>query len=298
LSEIVKNASFFRSLEIRQKVEQLIEGRAFSELVKNTESTFAGCKEMLEVITLSYESYINSVFEHINACRYGVENFFCRSGFYEQVIKEVNLNIKDLFNLFCEAFEKKEIDITYLAPLQWVEYDGPNMNFRKFQIRKFTETELERIFNNKVNEEFYPEAYFNSDTLLGYWFIVVRSRDSLKDQVYDVTQYPREEPVTLKYTAFPRSLEDALRSILLYDWKYPISYETTHEDDKFHIPFVLEVKDNLLCFPEKNRLLIELYAPIPKGARGGLPFLDFDKEETRTFRKCVMENERLIDDLG
>ena len=289
---------FFKSFEIRQRVGQLTEGKEFSELVKNTESTFAEFKEMFDVIQLSYDSYSNILGEFIKPCRYGVANFFCRSGLYEKVIDKVNLNIKDLFNLFCEAFQKKETDIKYLAPLQWVEYDGPNMNFGKFQIRKFTETELEEIFNNEVNKDFYPEAYFDNDILLEYWFIVAKSCDTLKEQIHEVTQFPRKDSVSPKYTAFPQSLEDALRSILLYDWRYDNPEETTHEEDKFKIPVVLKIKDNLLCFPEKNRLLIELYAPIPKGASGFLPFLGFDKEETKTFRKFIEENERLIDNLG
>lgn len=290
-----------RDWEIRQRVEQLAQGKEFSELVKNTQSTFAKFKGMAEMISISHISYFNAdlFLGYDYYWKVGVQNFFCKTGFYQKVVDGVNLNTKDLFDLLCAAFQKEETKTIYLAPMKEVGFSSPIMNYGDFQIRKFTEIDLENIFNNETNRIFYPEAFFNNTILVDYWFITVEDREAIGDQIYEYTQYPPKGFVSPKYTSFSKKLENALRSILLYDWKFNVrDDEIPHEMDKFTIPFVLKNQDNLLTFPEKSKLLVELYGPLRLRDYYPGPYLDHDKEETKAFKKVLKKNKRLIDNLG
>jgi hypothetical protein len=62
--------------------------------------------------------------------------------------------------LLCQAFERREIQITYLAPLSYVDCGEESMDFGKFQIKRFMREEREEKFRrlNRINEIFYPWA--------------------------------------------------------------------------------------------------------------------------------------------
>lgn len=178
-----------RDREIREKVEQLTQGKEFSELVKSTIAEFQG---MADVIRISHYSYFNTEFflGHDYYLRAGVQNFFCKTGFYQKVVNGINLNTKDLYDLFCAAFQKEKAKTLYLAPMKEVGFSDPNMNYGDFRIGKFTKIELENIFNNETNRIFYPEAFFDTTILLDYWFITVEDSETLANQVHEFFQYP------------------------------------------------------------------------------------------------------------
>lgn len=288
--------------EIQQKVTQLISKSAFLDLVRDTRSAFSSnTQKIKDVVLISYFKYFNS--EEIDTDQWwniAVYNFFCRTGFYHKIYEGCDVNIHNLYEQFCTAFQRKEFKTMYAAPMKEVEFSGRTLDFGDFRIQKFTASELDKMFTNEIHKTFYPEASFDSSVLSDYWFIVLEDIETIEERIDEYTQYT-QGIVSERYTRFPRKLESALRPIILYDWKSwddgdDRSHEFPFEWDKFEIPFVLKNDGNVLGFPERHKPLVELYGQKFK-RDWAPPFLIHNNKETKLFKDFLLLTKKLIDNL-
>jgi len=308
--------------ELRERVSQLVKGDSFLELVKKSRKVFSEFEDVLAyTVSPSCDQYFTEEDEWDidELFRFAVHNFFCRSGFYMKVSKKLEVNIHDLFERFCLAFQKKAFKTTFLAPMEGVRFSD-NMKFGDFQIRTFKEDELERIFNNDIKKIFYPEVSFNNKILTKFWFIAVEDVESLSE-IKDLF-WSNTNAISPQYTIFPKRIEAVLRPIILYDWKVAtlpplnkedylklgFSYEEDkhliiesgwpHYLDKFNIPFVLKEDDNLLAFPNKNEPLagLQVHGFKVDSLRNYYP-LKYDKKKTKHFKRFIAKTEKQIDNL-
>jgi hypothetical protein len=160
---VIRPVQFHRE-ELRTSVGQLENQAEFRQLVATARSLFAG----------DYHQRHEWGWEH------AVASFFRRSGCYVDIFDGKSISVDDAFQLFCQDFERREIQITYLVPLSYVDFGEESMDFGKFQIRRFIQKELEEKFRrlNRINEAFYPWAVIDVKEAIEvkmldvYWFIV------------------------------------------------------------------------------------------------------------------------------
>jgi len=65
--------------------------------------------------------------------RYAIENFFRRSACYLDLFEGRTVIPDNLFGRFVEAFTRTETTVLYLAPLEFVDFRGSDMEYHGFQ---------------------------------------------------------------------------------------------------------------------------------------------------------------------
>jgi len=254
------------------------------------------------------------------------KHFFRRSGLYLDLFEGATMQIKDAFEKYCNAFDSTACEITYLAPLELVEFSRPLMDFGKFQIRRFNGEELGKILNSEINKVFYPWAYIDSEKLQDYWFIYLKETVPLKSSNYfekpvSFREFIRSAPprnFDMKFTEYPRSIEVTLKQLSLYGWQ--ADWWRNQEDvdvsglivtpDKemdqnwvgFKVPFYLCISDSLLQGPPRSPdtsvLELEdfnLESGEPFGDR--LIYISLDETETEEFERFTKQMVKMLDDL-
>ena len=191
-----------------------------------------------------------------------VHNFFCRTGYYTDTFFKGSDTPCDLVKRYESAFQRRHVQTTYLAPLEFVKFPKPELNFSGFRIRKFDRNGLDEIVGNDVNRVFYPYAFLDKNTLDAlqeYWFIVAKVEEEPRrlGRIYSSAAVAAavKGRVFLEYTRFPPAIERILARLVLFDWvgdpQDPLTY--SGQDGLpfgFEIPFVLRVDDNDLKGPE------------------------------------------------
>jgi len=140
--KLVRNAVW-----LLDETERLEDESEFRHLVGETYSAF-----------LPQDRKDTKGFDTKNLWRNAIRNFFRRSCYYIDVFEGKTPDLDTIFNVYNQAFKKRETRIRYLAPMELVYFAQKFMDFETFQIRKFTSDELEDIFSNRVNQVFYPHA--------------------------------------------------------------------------------------------------------------------------------------------
>jgi len=139
-----------------------IEGqREFRQLVTESRSTFAG-------------DFHQKSSEH--DWQQYVHDFFCQSGLYLKLMYGSDVSIDTAFTQYCASFEAEECKTTYLVPLEFVTFASNSMDFRSFQIRRFSVQELGDLMRNRLNGIFYPYAAITPESLRllsEYWFLSI-----------------------------------------------------------------------------------------------------------------------------
>ncbi len=229
--------------ELRDLFDQAEAGTEFSQLVAETDAAFPEGGKLLFGL------------------REAVKNFFRRSGFYSQLYHGEDPCVPDVFDTFARAFANKWlVRKRYLAPLATAQFCAASMRFRGFEVRRFSLTELDQLLRNSVNKVFYPWAELDISKLEPYWFIDVydQSVTSVHPEIWE--HISARPSIRKEFTRFPRAIEVALRSLVLYDWE-PVhkwaSFQSTSDPASesgfgwfhFGIPFWLEVNENLLVQP-------------------------------------------------
>ena len=228
-------------------VDQLEDGPEFSALVEKTRSAFHG-----DWHSARKESW----------WRDPIHNFFRRTGYYTDAFFKGSDTSCDWFERYEKAFQRRHVQTTYLAPVEFVSFPKPELKFSGFEIRRFDRKEFEEIVGNDVNRVLYPYAFFHNETLAAlqeYWFIVVRIPEEARrlGRIYSSAAVAAavKGRVFLEYTRFPPAIERVLARLVLFDWvgdpQDPLTY--SGQDGLpfgFKIPFVLRVDDNDLKGPE------------------------------------------------
>lgn len=289
------------AMALRTLVDELENKTEFCQLVEETHSSFSG----------DYHHGKKST------CQQAIKNFFRRSGYYFDIFKKKALNADAAFQNYCEAFQKREIQVTYLAPMEFVHSVETSMNFETFQIQQFSEDELKAIFKNRINEVFYPWAAIDVRRLQNYWFIHFAELASIPKlgKVYLDRDLDQIDRVNIKYTNYPKPIESILQHLALFDWQAdlwqepPDNNERSHEEELekgwlgFHIPFVLRVDDNPLdsprTVPDISGLITEPVLDSSGEEIGEAPtvYISLDQDETAKFKAFIQKTMSLLGSL-
>ena len=284
-------------------VDQLEDGPEFSVLLKETISAFRG------------KGWHSSRSE--SSWRDAIRQFFRRTGYYTDTLFKGSDTPCDLVKRYEAAFQRRHVQTTYLAPLEFVEFPKPELKFSGFDIRKFDRKELDEIVGNDVNRVFYPHAFLDKDTLDAlqeYWFIVAKVEEEPRRLGY--LYYSAADAAAVKghvyveYTRFPPAIERVLARLVLFDWVGNPQDQLTYSGQDglpfgFEIPFVLRVDDNDLKGPEgaPDRSKLKSYGPKYGDPNTGEEYnahhVIFDLNESRVaeFEECVQRADECLQHL-
>jgi len=198
----------------------------------------------------------------------------------------------------------------YLAPIEFVSFERDVMNFERFEIRRFTETELDDILKQRVCGLFYPWATVDTSELASYWFLVCED-ESETSVGWSVDLLSAK--VEVGYSPFSGALKQGFRRLILYRWKDQftgnVQLLTTKRKSlhpwagpfQFSIPFVLASSDSWIVAPGRAPDLSSL-ATEPwfdhEGNEGGTqPVVAcwLSSEEAAEFCSFISEIDRTIE---
>ena len=243
-----------------------------------------------------------------------VHNFFCRTGYYTDTFFKGSDTPCDLVKRYESAFQRRHVQTTYLAPLEFVKFPKPELNFSGFRIRKFDRNGLDEIVGNDVNRVFYPYAFLDKNTLDAlqeYWFIVAKVEEEprrLGHLYYSAAVAAAVKGhVYVEYTRFPPAIERVLARLVLFDWVGNPQDQLTYSGQDglpfgFEIPFVLRVDDNDLKGPESAPDRSKLksygikYVDPDTGEEYNAHHVIFDLNESRVaaFEQCVQRADECL----
>ena len=276
-------------------VEELESEQEFDRLVAETRSAFSGDRHRKSTEEL---------------WRRAVHNYFCRSGYYLSLVSGESASPDEFFSNYCFSLTEPKVQTTYLSPLEFVNFAESSMDFGTFQIKRFSIQELQALLQNRVNSIFYPWAAISSDSLKllsQYWFI--QTTEPAEPSQIGVFRVQSSSSTTLlfsgyaerEYTGFPPAVESALRQLCLFDWPgickghSVCNLMSRREAEhavwlKFRIPLVLEVKNDLIDWPERVPVIPELetepFVDTQTGEELGpvpLVIVHFDQTQTQHF---------------
>lgn len=235
-----------RNEDLREKIKKIEQHEAFYQLVKETRTVYGN----------GYHEYgEEKLRSHQELWAGALRNFFRRSGFYLNCFDGILYDPEEIFNLYCQSFSRKEMQITYLAPIGSVELDFGEevLQFDDFSIRQFSEEDKKRwMAKNRVNDVFYPGAAIDLEEALDkrliadYSFLEYVAASPIPQLVKDNDFFPwagmvQHQVVFSSYS----EIEDALKRMVLFDW------ESQFFDSGigFDIPVLFKFDDNLLGYP-------------------------------------------------
>jgi hypothetical protein len=184
----------------------------------------------------------------------GLKNFLRRSRFYNDLSKGVTVSPADMLTQLENTFRRRATQITYLAPMEFIHFGCDSMEFKRFTIKRFKKNELDALLQNSVNEVFYPWASVDAVRLAGYWFIVVTGTEPAHALGKFYSALGDVGKIDIQFTKYP-AIEIALQELALIDWEAdwvkqkegkPNEWE---QWERFAIPFVMKIEDDLLNFP-------------------------------------------------
>jgi hypothetical protein len=152
-----------------------------------------------------------------------VQHFFRQSGLYQQIFAGQDIN-ESFADSFREALQRRTQQVTYLAPIDLIEFDQDVLDFGYFQIRCITEDELDKLLKQNIRKLFYPAALVNSRQLDRYWFVV--ASETLPLGPLSELERIITPQVTLRYSPFPVLLERIFRRLVLYPFPNPFAWPT------------------------------------------------------------------------
>ena len=287
-------------LELQTAIDELEDRAEFRQLVTETRSSFSG----------DYHGKSKWAWQQ------AVKNFFRRSGYYINLFEDKAPDQEATFFHYCQAFQRREIQITYLAPMEFVYFAEPSMDFGTFQVRRFAVSDLEVILQNRVSQIFYSWAAIDAKRLQDYWFIYLTESAPIPRLGWVHVDLSQVEWASVEYSQYPKVVESALQVLALFDWQadwWKRSSVQEHEQQKedlkrgwlgFNIPFVLRVNDNWLDSPSGapglSRLETEPFIDsVTDEESGTVPavYIRLDKGETDQFRVFVRRSSNLLADL-
>lgn len=196
----------------------------------------------------------------VNLWRSELENFFRRTGFYEDIYAgRRSLSNEVLLEKYKACLERKDCKVRYLAPIDAIDFGITHLDLGDFSIRKFSVEELDNLFENSRRKVFYPGSIIQSKNLADYWCIdvTIRTNRPTHDSPVDWDLSPSFQK---EITSFPKPIEHALKRLVLFDWQLiqTIGAPSNHTKSqwepgkgwcRFHVPVVLSMTDDLFSHP-------------------------------------------------
>ncbi len=194
-----------------------------------------------------------------------IGNYLRLSGLYQQVFAGNDWAQSEVHSGYENAFTAKTYTITYLAPIQFIEFGAGPLDCGAFLVRRFSDEELQNVLRNPVKRVFYPDAYIDSEKIKDYWFISGQETVPLENPlsgdlriVFHTSGGPH----------YPRAVTAAINNLMLYNWQADPSVglftsRRRREAPEVHllpvgnqlvlarprIPVVISVSDNLIQYP-------------------------------------------------
>jgi hypothetical protein len=300
LKRLYNLTNYKNELVFTSTVKELDKSSEFDFLVEETSNLYSG----------DYHGKNKSAWEQ------AVKNFFRRSGYYIDLFEDKNIDSDDLFRKYYESFKQRKTEVIYLAPLEFVDFNPDNlvMDFGTFQIRKFSKNELKIIFQNQINEIFYPRAVIDLDLMQNYWYIYFTQEEEIPKigYIYLDLDFNSLEKVKSKYTNFPQALEQRLRILSLYHWqadwwkKYAIQEQTEKEVGwvGFEIPVFFKINKSFIVDPNhipdfKRKLFTEPVYDVKGNTIGEIPkaYINLNEKETNSFKVFTKETTKIINGI-
>lgn len=233
--------------------------------------------------------------------------FFRNSGCYINLFIGRSLNNKDLFETYCNQFQKQDYQIKLLALMEFVEFAEDSMDFGSFQIRRFPTNELKTILKNKINEIFYPYAYVDNsklDTLSNYWFISFSAPESQLRPGKRICGWSVLNPIEVKYSEYTKPIEDILKCLFLYEWKLtPDGWVASSPGFIFEVLLFLYVAESLIVppsnVPDLSVLETTYVVDTLRHEPVEIPTIRFSLKtsETIQFKKFIQRAKDILDNL-
>jgi hypothetical protein len=108
---------------LRPSLERLEKTKEFAALAEATGKAFKRSDSELQIV---------------GEWEMRAQAFLRLSGVYAQLAGGEALPVPEVYEQYCSAFQAKSVKITYLAPLEFVEFSQDFMDFGQFQIRRFS----------------------------------------------------------------------------------------------------------------------------------------------------------------
>ena len=251
------------------------------------------------------------------AWRESVKNYFRRSGEYLALSEAENESSENEFDRYIEAFKRQTIEITYIAPLEFVRFSERQMDFGEFQICQMSANEISNLVGNQVNNIFYKRASVDVSKLSYYWFIKAKETiPTPKIGFISLKHFQDFWSVTRHFTEYPIRIEQILQKLVLAKWQPnylggKISSDGVEKPgldnlgwQGFKILFVLDISDNLLTSPKISPDLSRLdMFPIlsEDGEEIGeepLTLISLDQKETESFEKFANRTVHLMNGIS
>jgi hypothetical protein len=276
-----------------EAVEDLEKSGEFSQLLQAIQSE--------EIAKGFHKKSHRSFWEH------ALTNVLRRSGYYLDRARDEKDLPDSLQSKIMSHFDKREEVITFLAPMEYVCLKINELHCETFDIKKFTEAELDQYFEISLCEVFYPWAVVDTATLSGYWFIVMTERRPINPLGRIDANLGEVGKVRARYSPFPE-IERAIHALALANWQPDW---TRHDDTKgqaewkgwlgFRVPFLLRHSDHLLNRPSLAPNLSTLdrepyFNPWTGEEEGEKPihWISFSAEESEQFADKIQNLDHLL----
>jgi Apea-like HEPN len=205
-------------------VSRLERVKTLGDLVDEIEE----CPEFRELVKQTLVAFPSEDSEEPEATRFGkskIQNFLRRSRCYTSIYNgqpiEAGIAFRDLVN----RFRKKQIQRRYLIPLMDVGFSEAVIDFKDFQVRRFSAEELEEILANDVNKAFYESSAVKVSKIERHWFIDLEQFEPLDNpeeaDILPITDDFVDGPgITYDFVRGPEepAIVRALEPFVLYDW--------------------------------------------------------------------------------
>lgn len=244
LGEIVFREWANKYAELNSIINRLEEHPAFHSLVSASQTAFIGKAKCIALLMLNCNRIFRKPVLDNALWVAAISNFFRRSGSYNIFFDRKEIDNDKLFKSFCSSLNKDEIEITYLIPLEGVRFNNTSMDFQGFEVRQFTESELESLLQNRINEAFYKWAIADVSLLTNYWFLCIKE---IVPALEIAQSYigSKDRIVPSKFNRYSLKVQRALQILSLYSW----GNKGKAADDEFD--------DELIDFEEATELITE-----------------------------------------
>ena len=208
---------------------------------------------------------------------------------YQEIFAGEPISAEDIWSDFSMALSRRERTVTYIAPIAYVNFvsSGP-VDCGSFQLRRFSQVELDSLLRNDVKKVFFPWAYVDTEEVQSFWCASAKQTMPIDPSVIKLTFDLGFKPT---FSRYPAPVEEVLRQLALYDWDSVSKTKTIAIVEghavlaRPYIPFVISVSDLLTELPDRGPDLTGAENGLSVGpvlfrwAEEGVPF---DLDESRT----------------
>jgi len=208
----------------------------------------------------------------IDYCRKELSTFFRRSGCYIDLYEGIDKTDAEYLDLLRTQLELEEVPDIWLALLDGAQFSEKTLEFENFSIKRFNSDELDKFFDKRVAEIFYPYSVIDSNKFSDYWFLVKQKKAPI---------VPTR--IFLMFRPVWRYFKEELQAILLHP-----------ADDNFFLPWFARKIESLLygmriTIEQEGELLPSKIVFDQHGNEGEIQWITsrLDDDGTRKFKEFV-----------